>query len=237
MNVPNSAGGIYIASRASIPARAAQWRYLRDVEGWHIISSWIDEAGEGETDNFSELWVRIENEIRSAERLILYAEPDDFPLKGAYIEVGMALAFGVKVFVVAPGVTIEPRSRRPVGSWMDHPLVTHVPDMMRALDGAARRVLPSDEVDFAEVVRRHMRKDPEIIILGEASPEAVQELQDIIRGNTWANLRLKPGGSNQAAHTLAADGAGSQGNSGLSFLPCGRHDDGGYPRTEAACSQ
>jgi hypothetical protein len=200
MNVPNSVGGIYIASRASIPARAAQWRYLRDVEGWNIISSWIDEAGEGETDNFSELWVRIENEIRSAERLILYAEEADFPLKGAYIEVGFALAFGIKVFVVAPGVTIEPRSRRPIGSWMDHPLVAHVPDMATALDGAARRVLPSDEVDFAEVVRRYMRREPEVIILGEASPEAVQELQDIIRGATSAARRLDSNASNADAH-------------------------------------
>ncbi|WP_434716224.1 hypothetical protein [Paraburkholderia sp. A3RO-2L] len=166
MNVTNHAGGTYIASRASIPARAAQWRHLRDVEGWHITSSWIDEAGEGETDSFSELWVRIENEIRNAERLILYAEADDFPLKGAYIEVGMALAFGIKVFVVAPGVTIEPRSRRPVGSWMDHPLVSLVPDIATALEGAARRLAP-DEIDFAEVVRQHMRKDPKILTIRE----------------------------------------------------------------------
>ena len=47
--------GTYIASRASIRARAARWRHLRDVEGWHIVSSWIDEDGEGETDDFGEL--------------------------------------------------------------------------------------------------------------------------------------------------------------------------------------
>jgi hypothetical protein len=132
--------GVYIASRASIPARAARWRHLRDVDGWHIISSWIDEDGEGQTDDFSELWVRIETEIKGAERLIVYVEEGDFPLKGAYIEAGIALAAGVPIFVVAPGVTIEPRSRRPIGSWVDHPLVKIVPDMEAALAGATRRV-------------------------------------------------------------------------------------------------
>ena len=136
---PSPKGGIYIASRASIPARAAQWRLLRDILGWHIVSTWIDEAGPGETQDFAKLWVRIESEVKQAERVILYVESDDFPLKGALIEVGMALAAGVKVFVVAPGLMLEPRTRRPLGSWIDHPLVTLVPNMDVALQGAARR--------------------------------------------------------------------------------------------------
>jgi hypothetical protein len=145
--------GVYIASRASIPERAARWRHYRDVDGWHIISSWIDEDGEGQTDDFSELWVRIETEIKSAERLILYVESDDFPLKGALIEAGIALAAGVPIYVVAPGVTIEPRSRRPIGSWVDHPLVKIVPDMETALLGATRRAgleaQPTDAINAA----------------------------------------------------------------------------------------
>jgi len=131
--------GIYIASRASLPARAARWKHLRDVEGCHIISSWIDEAGEGETDDFGELWVRIEAEVKSAERVIVYAEPDDFPLKGAYVEAGIAISAGVPIFVVTPGVEIEPRSCRPIGSWISHPLVNVVPSIEAALEGAARR--------------------------------------------------------------------------------------------------
>ena len=131
--------GIYGASRASVPGRAAMWKELRDVQGWDIVSSWIDEAGEGETGDFVELWERIEREVRGAERLILYVERDDFPLKGAYVEIGVAIAAGVKVFVVAPGVEIEPRSCRPVGSWVMHPRVTVVPDMEAALKGASRR--------------------------------------------------------------------------------------------------
>lgn len=133
--------GIYIASRASIPERAAAWRILRDVDGWNITSSWIDEAGEGQTSDFGDLWSRIESEVCNAERLILYVEPDDFPLKGALIEVGMALAAGVKVFVVALGVRLEERSCRPLGSWIKHPLVDVVASMSEALDGAPARSL------------------------------------------------------------------------------------------------
>lgn len=129
--------GTYIASRASIPERSAAWRKLRD-DGWHIVSSWIDEAGEGQTEDMADLWSRIEREVCCAERLILYVEPGDFPLKGALIEVGMALASEIKVFVVAPRVELEPRSCRPIGSWMHHPCVKQVHSIEEALEGANR---------------------------------------------------------------------------------------------------
>lgn len=114
---------VYVASRASVPERAAMWRELR-AAGARIISTWIDEDEEGLTDCFGELWTRIEAEIRSVDRLVLYAELSDFPLKGAYVEVGMALALGKPVYVVTPGVKLDSRSLRPVGSWAAHPLVS-----------------------------------------------------------------------------------------------------------------
>lgn len=112
--------GIYTASRV---ARAEMWRTLRDG-GVHVTASWIDEAGEGQTGDLGELWERILREVRSSERLVLYAETDDFPLKGAFVEAGMALAAGVPVTCVLPGVALEPRSLRPLGSWARHPLVS-----------------------------------------------------------------------------------------------------------------
>lgn len=112
--------GIYVASRASNPARPAMWRALR-AAGWPIVSSWIDEAGEGQTEDFTELWERIGEEIRSSAGLIVYAEPEDFPLKGAYLEAGIALGAGLPVAVVLPGVQLEPRTDRPMGSWIRHP--------------------------------------------------------------------------------------------------------------------
>lgn len=124
--------GIYVASRASVPERAAEWRRLRD-QGWPIVATWIDEAGEGETGDFGELWARIQREVTGAAALIVYAEPGDFPLKGALVEVGMALAAGVPVYAVLPGVELEPRSMRPAGSWLAHPGVAIVPNLAGAL--------------------------------------------------------------------------------------------------------
>lgn len=111
---------IYVASRASIPVRAALWRDLRDRHGARIISSWIDEAGEGETEDFTDLWAQVLREVEVCDRLVLYVEGDDFPLKGALIEVGAALALGKTVWVIGRGIALEERSCRPIGSWIHH---------------------------------------------------------------------------------------------------------------------
>lgn len=115
--------GVYVASRASLPARPAMWRLLRS-EGWPIVSSWIDEAGPGETADMCELWSRIRGEIASSIGLVLYVEREDFPLKGALVEAGIAIGLGKPVVVVlGGGLTLEPGSMRPLGSWSQHPLV------------------------------------------------------------------------------------------------------------------
>lgn len=110
------------AAGASISARSAMWRKLRE-DGWQITSTWIDEAGEGETADLGELWRRITQEIFQAKGLILYAEKNDFPLKGALLEAGIAIGMGKPVIVVLPCITLEQPSCRPIGSWIRHPLV------------------------------------------------------------------------------------------------------------------
>jgi hypothetical protein len=114
---------IYAVSRASVPDRVAMWKYLRDVKGVNIISTWIDEAGSGETQDLSELWRRIADEIASCDRVVMYVEPQDFPLKGALIEIGIAIAAKKPIVLVAPGCEFAPPSYRPIGSWIRHPLV------------------------------------------------------------------------------------------------------------------
>ena len=128
-------GGIYVASRASVPERGEMWRHFRDDNGVNITSSWIDEDGEGMTASFAELWQRITDEITRSERLVLYAEQDDFPLKGALIEVGIALGKGKPITVCLPNVELQKRSCRPIGSWIHHPLVTRNDDIYAALKG------------------------------------------------------------------------------------------------------
>lgn len=114
---------VYVASRASVPERGEMWRRWR-AAGAPINSSWIDEDGPKASRDLPGLWVRIASEVTAAARLVLYVEPSDFPLKGAFIEVGMALAAGVPVVIVAPGVTLDERNCRPLGSWVKHPLVS-----------------------------------------------------------------------------------------------------------------
>lgn len=126
---------VYVASRASVPARSAMWRAFRD-EGFPINSTWIDEAGEGQTLSHRDLWVRCLSEVSSARAVVLYAEPDDFPLKGALLEAGAALVLGKPVIVCLPGVSLENRSCRPIGSWINHPLVMRINDPRQALTAA-----------------------------------------------------------------------------------------------------
>jgi hypothetical protein len=120
---------IYVASRVK---HAAMWEAWR-AQGAPISSTWIDEAGEGETASLAELWGRIRDEVMGCDRLVFYATADDFPLKGALVEVGMALAFGKPIVAVLPGVTLEPRSMRPVGSWLAGEGVRIVSDVREAL--------------------------------------------------------------------------------------------------------
>lgn len=129
---------VYVASRASVPSRPAMWKTLRRL-GWQISSTWIDEAGEGETSDFGELWARIEKEISASDGLILYAEVGDFPLKGALVEVGMALAMKKPVAIVlGGGLSLELRTLRPLGSWAAHPFCSIFDNLDSAWEAIAK---------------------------------------------------------------------------------------------------
>lgn len=125
--------GVYIASRTY---HASRWRRLREDTGIKITSTWIDEAGPGQTADIGQLWTRIAAEVASSERLVFYVEPGDFPLKGALVEVGMAIANLIPIWVVAPGVALDPVSFRPIGSWVRHHLVSFAETTAEALGGA-----------------------------------------------------------------------------------------------------
>lgn len=112
---------VYVASRASIPERSAMWRSMRNA-GANITSTWIDKAGLGETEDMAELWCCIASEIDKSRALILYVEPGDAPLKGALVEVGMALGQEMLVAVVTSCSTDD--LVKMLGSWVNHPNVS-----------------------------------------------------------------------------------------------------------------
>ncbi|MHA6684444.1 hypothetical protein [Mesorhizobium sp. A556] len=116
-------GSIYTASKT---AHASKWRELR-AAGLPINSTWIDEAGEGETKCFESLWSRCISEASKATAVLLYREPGEV-LKGAFIEAGAALACGVPVHAVGCEEF----------SFVNHSLVTQHDNLiaaLRALDG------------------------------------------------------------------------------------------------------
>ena len=128
--------GIYVASRVH---HASMWRGCR-ADGFPIISTWIDEAGAGETACFADLWDKqILPEIERCCALVLYAEEEDLPLKGALIEAGIAMAFGRRVYVVAPWLEYNPRGDRRLGTWMSSMGVMKCATLFTALSAAAGR--------------------------------------------------------------------------------------------------
>lgn len=116
--------GIYIASKTK---HADRWRFLRDQIGEPIISTWIDEAGPGESRDLSDLWRRCINEASTADVLIIYREAGE-ELKGAWVELGAALASAVKVFAVGIEEFTVARDSR----------IRHFPSMKQAI-AATRR--------------------------------------------------------------------------------------------------
>lgn len=93
----NERRGIYIASKTT---HAERWRALR-TDGLPIVSTWIDEAGLGESASLADLWRRNVLEAANAAALIVYHEPGETP-KGALVEIGAAIACGVPVLWVGP---------------------------------------------------------------------------------------------------------------------------------------
>lgn len=86
---------IYIASKT---IHGNKWKELRE-KGLPIISTWIDECGIGETKDWLDLWERCIKEASEADLLIVYREPNEI-LKGAWVEVGAALARNKLVYAV-----------------------------------------------------------------------------------------------------------------------------------------
>lgn len=119
--------GIYIASKTY---HADRWRFLRDKVGEPIVSTWIDEAGEGQTADFHDLWQRCLSEAANCGILIAYREKDEI-FKGGWVEIGAALSAGVPVYAVGLEDFTIAKYRG----------ITHFPDMKSAV--AASRVLLS----------------------------------------------------------------------------------------------
>jgi hypothetical protein len=112
---------VYVSSQTK---HAHLWHTVRrawDTMPFEVISTWIDEAGPGETVDFADLWTRNIAEASRCDLLIAYVATGDV-WKGVYIEIGAALAHGHPVYVIGD------RDALPNPSWLHHPLVTLASD-------------------------------------------------------------------------------------------------------------
>ena len=125
----NAPRGIYTASKTR---HAPMWQQYRS-DGYPVISTWIDEAGPGETQDHNDLWQRCIRESQMCEAMVVYREPDDV-LKGAWLEMGVALGAGVPVFAVGCREFTIGKSG----------LLTHCDTVDEAME-AARQALTSPE--------------------------------------------------------------------------------------------
>jgi nucleoside 2-deoxyribosyltransferase len=117
---------IYTASKT---AHAYMWRGMRSA-GYPIISTWIDEAGTGEVEDFTDLWRRCIAEARAADALLLFRAHKREVLKGAWAEAGAALAHHKPVFAIG----CREFSIRNHPLWYDCEDVTHAVHRMNSLN-------------------------------------------------------------------------------------------------------
>lgn len=113
---------IYVASKVKHAADWQRYRFISKTWGMEITSTWIDEAGVGQTKSWEDLWLRCIGEAARCDILLCYAQEDEV-LKGALVEVGAALGAGKFVYYVGP---------KTIGSWLHHPLVFQFPSLGKA---------------------------------------------------------------------------------------------------------
>ncbi len=117
---------IYGASKVR---HASLWLAAKQ-NGYNIISTWIYEAGAGQSKSLKELSERCIQEVKDSDVVIVFAEPND-KLKGAFIEMGVALAFYKPVFYVG----------ELTGAFSHHPLVIKFKNADAALSSCTREVV------------------------------------------------------------------------------------------------
>lgn len=88
--------GIYVASKVK---HGGLWRAFRDERGVPIVSTWIDYNELKMPEDLRDLWQRCVKEAENSIAMLLYREPGEV-LKGAWIELGVALANNVPVYAV-----------------------------------------------------------------------------------------------------------------------------------------
>jgi len=114
----NKKVAVYTASKTT---HAAFWLELRTLcPEVHWTARWpffVSAGVEESPEQASSFWLDDQNDVRAADIVLVYAAKDDV-LRGALVEVGMALEQNKKIYLLGETPSF--------GSWQHHPNVTHI---------------------------------------------------------------------------------------------------------------
>lgn len=124
MTVPK----VYIASKIRY---APVWRELYSHSDIHIVSRWpfLETQVDDRPTNCRKFWQDDFTDVSSADILILFAEEGE-NLRGALVEVGIALGLGKHIIVIG--------DHKDHGTWWHHPQVKKVINLEQAIKLARR---------------------------------------------------------------------------------------------------
>ena len=115
---------VYIASKMQ---HAEKWRDLYNKSGLHIVSRWpfLEPFVEPTKNNALKFWQDDVADIKNCDVLMIYAEENEH-LRGALVEVGLALGLGKYVVVIG--------DHPDFGTWRYHPRVYNLVDLDQAIN-------------------------------------------------------------------------------------------------------
>ena len=127
---------IYTASKLR---HAPKWRDICDKNSNFIFHArWLKHTRIGTPDgpeHAPAFWLQDQQDVKDSDALIVYAEKGD-KLRGALVEVGMALAYGVPVILIG--------EHEDWATWRWHPGVHWVPDIDSAIE-FVKEIVPGYE--------------------------------------------------------------------------------------------
>lgn len=115
---------VYTASKLR---HAKMWKELCDKSHSFIFHArWLKHVKIGTPDgpeHAPDFWMQDQQDVKDSDALLVYAAPGD-KLRGALVEVGMALAYGIPVVIIG--------EHEDYGTWRHHPGVFWVTDFDHA---------------------------------------------------------------------------------------------------------
>lgn len=127
---------VYIASKLTYAERFRAYREAWKADGIDLHARWFDQAcielGDEKLgpEDFHIFWLVDEEDVKASQALIVYGEQQD-KLKGALIEVGIAIGQGLLVILVGDCPDF--------GTWQYHPLVVRAGSFEHAKTMILRR--------------------------------------------------------------------------------------------------